>query len=223
MEISELTIYSTNLERQTSFYRDLLGCSVKEETSSSISFFIGNSVLKLQQRVNATPYHIAINIPSNQIGQALHWLKERVEILKDDGEEVVAFDAWNATAMYFYDADKNIIEFIARRDLKIEAAGAFSPHMLISISEIGMPVDDIEATYRAINGISSIEVYDGNFGKFCAVGDPKGLFIIINRHQKRWFPTSDAAYSSDFILVGKPSLVFRDGDDSPVDFHSLRC
>ena len=51
-----------------------------------------------------------------------------------------------------------------------------------------------------LNEKTGIEVYDGNFERFCAIGDEHGLFIVINKAVKDWFPTNDKAFSSEFEM-----------------------
>ncbi len=211
MKIRELTIYSANFEEQLGFYGDRLGLAVQRQNPDSVSFLAGHTVFTLLADPEATPYHIAFNIAAGKERQALEWLKARVAILKDDGDELMRFDAWNAIAMYFYDADRNIVEFIARRDLPAGAEGPFGPDHILGISEVGMPVTDIGAAYSAVNAIGSIPLYDGNFDKFCAAGDPQGLLILINRDKKVWFPTNDPAFSSPFSIRGDVSFDFAGG------------
>ncbi|MCG8577193.1 MAG: VOC family protein [Flavobacteriales bacterium] len=201
MKIHELEIFTSKLKQQTTFYTQTLGLSIVEQTSSSASFQIGNSKLKLVQKENSTPYHYAINIPANQEKEALEWLKQKVEILKDEELEIQHFDFWDAYAVYFYDEDKNIIELIARKTLKNESDQPFSEKSLLEISEIGVPTLDIEQEYQHLNTTSGIPIYSGSTERFCAIGDEHGLFIIINTSlKKEWFPTEDKPFFSSFKI-----------------------
>lgn len=209
MKIEELHIYSPDLPAQLSFYGTVLEWPVLEQTDTSFSIQAGYSTLKIIHKADATPYHIAFNIPYGKERETLHWLKKRVKILKDGEDELIQFDAWNARAMYFYDADKNIIEFIARRDVALEQG--IGSRQVLGISEIGMPVANVEQAYQSINSSAPVPVYDGNFDRFCAAGDPYGLFIIIDKGKKKWYPTNDPAYSSDFKIKGDISGTFSHG------------
>ena len=200
MKIKELRISAQNLERQFDFYAKKIGLKVLEQSDDSVSFRIGASVLRLVKHNAFFPYHFAINIPSNKEKEALNWLKERVAILTDEGNEIQDFYNWNAKAIYFYDADNNIVEFIARKNLKNGTSEDFGASSLLEVSEIGMPVTDIERTYKKINRISNLEIYDGGFDKFCAIGDELGLFICIDKNAKGWYPTNDKAHSSRFEI-----------------------
>jgi len=201
MRIIELKIFTTHLLAQKAFYRDTLGFTIVEETENSISFRIGNSTLIIEQSDTATPYHFAINIPSNQEMEALNWLKSKVNILQDGKNEIQDFDFWNAKAIYFYDADNNIVEFIARKNLDNSSQTPFGPNSLIEISEIGMPTLNIEKKFNSINETLGLEVFSGSFESFCAIGGERGLFICINRAKRDWYPKGDQAYSSDFSAL----------------------
>ncbi|QCK16108.1 VOC family protein [Mangrovivirga cuniculi] len=200
MQIKELKIYSQNFLEQIDFYSNQIGLDLIETSETEARFMVGKSILKIVKSEKFKPYHFAINIPSNKETEALKWLKERVTILKQGKTEIQDFDFWNAKAIYFYDIDKNIVEFIARKNMKIENKEEFSVNSLLEISEIGMPVSDIETTFSRLEKIVNIEIFDGGFERFCAIGDENGLFICINKKIKDWFPTGDKAHSSEFEI-----------------------
>ncbi|HKJ43624.1 MAG TPA: hypothetical protein VKA27_16120 [Sunxiuqinia sp.] len=200
MKINELVIFTSQLEEQLHFYTQRLRLPLLEQTSNSFKVAVGSSILVFKHYSHTFPYHIAINIPSNQDMEALVWLQDRVELLSDNGTQLVDFKNWNAKSIYFYDADHNIIEFISRKNLGIQNKDPFNYHALLEISEVGVPVNDIQSTYEDLQELSKFPIYDGDFKRFCAVGDETGLFIIIDKNKKKWFPTNDVAYSSNFEL-----------------------
>jgi hypothetical protein len=59
--------------------------------------------------------------------------------------------------------------------------------------------------------MSGIPIFDGDFSSFCAVGNDEGLFILINKNEKKWFPTNDVAYTSDVIVKGDYNFAFKNG------------
>jgi len=200
MKINELKIFTARFDKQISFYSGTIGLKLIEKTEYEAIFQIGSSILTFIKSERSQPYHFAINIPANKENEALNWLKERVEILKDGNFEIQKFDDWNAWAIYFYDEDKNIVEFIARKNLKNEDQRIFNSDSLLEISEIGVSINDIKPIYDSLVQIANIQKYDGGFESFCALGDENGLFICINRNIKNWFPTGDKAYSSEFEI-----------------------
>lgn len=221
MHIKTLILYTPDVERQIQFYSQVLGLTPKESTRESVSFQIGESLLVFKYKHEATPYHFAINIPAYQDKEALAWLKNRVDILKDGNNEIQDFTSWNAKAIYFYDADKNIVEFISRNNLKQVSDLPFNQESLIEISEIGLPTQSIEKEYRLLNKMFGVEVYDGSFHRFCAIGDEHGLFICIDEDRK-WFPVKDRAYYSDFIVdvefnKKRLAIEYKDGKFNPLE------
>lgn len=216
MKIKELKLFTSQVKAQTAFYSEVLGLKMLDGSMNKVSFKVGNSILQLEYKKDATPYHFAINIPANKDQDALLWLKSKVEILKDGTDEIIDFKAWNAKAIYFYDQDKSIVELIARKNLKNHSELDFSADQFLEISEIGVPTNDIENEYRTLRDVMDIGIYNGGFENFCAMGDENGLFICINKNRKNWYPTQDKAYFSDFeanvLQEGNSYLVnYRDG------------
>ena len=201
MQIKKLKIFTSNLSEQSRFYSEVLKLDRINISEKSVSFKIGKSVLEIEKVPKSTPYHFAINIPSNQENEALAWLKMRVQILKDGNNEIQDFIAWNAKAMYFYDADQNIVEFIARKNLDNQSKTAFSQNSLLEISEIGLPTNYIAKEYKILSGDPGLEIYSGNFDRFCAIGAETGLFICVDKNTKDWFPTTDKANPADFEVL----------------------
>jgi catechol-2,3-dioxygenase len=210
MKIKRLKIFTSILSEQKEFYQNILGLSLVYKAENSCCFQVGDSQLILEYKAGATPYHYAINIPSNKEKEALNWLKSRLDILLDNEREIQHFDSWNARAIYFYDKDKNIVEFIARKNLDNKSDNPFDQNSLLEISEIGMPTIHIHKQFEVLHSQIGIGIYDGGFERFCAIGDEYGLFICIDKTAKNWYPTNDPAHSSDFeALVKYNSLEFE--------------
>lgn len=199
MNIKELTLYTPNIQGQFEFYSQVLGLTPYDHSDVSVAFQMGLSKLIFEYRKEATPYHFAFNIPAHQDTEALDWLKPRVDILKDGIHEIQDFSFWNAKAIYFYDADNNIVEFISRNNLKQNSNESFTSASLLELSEIGLPSQDIKSVFLALNNLMEIEVFDGSFERFCAIGDEHGLFICIHK-DRNWFPVGDKAHLSDFKI-----------------------
>jgi catechol-2,3-dioxygenase len=105
---------------------------------------VGTSLLHFTENLALeTKYHFAFNIPSNQVESALEWLNKKVDIILDaDKQSITQFEDWNAQAIYFYDNNGNILEFIARHDLKDNSSEDFSRNLIRCISEIGLVSDE---------------------------------------------------------------------------------
>lgn len=200
MKIEFLTLYTNQLEEQLRFYERVLKMPVQNITNLSFQVVMGYTILEFQKVETATPYHFAIHIPARQEEQALEWLRERVGILTDQGEEIIDFPAWKARSVYFYDADKNIVEFISREDLFPADSEKFSEESLLGICEIGVATENVEEKFRFLNDHFGLQKFTGDYERFCATGDDGGLFIIINKEIKDWIPTGDTAFASPFEI-----------------------
>ena len=211
MIIREITLFTSNIQKQRHFYKQVLQFETLLDSPEQIAFKVGKSTLVFQYKPSVKPSHIAFNIPSNAINDALIWLKQRTDVLQCDNQSIAYFDRWKAKAIYFYDADNNIMEFIAREGIGIESDTAFSPNTIIAISEMAIATTDIASVYHQINTIKPIPIFDGDFERFCALGNNEGLFIIIDKNKKTWFPTMEEAFTSDFIIKGDYNFHFENG------------
>lgn len=211
MKIKEVILFTNNIQKQKQFYKTVLEFEQIEDVLDKISFKLGESVLTFQYKENVNPSHLAFNIPSNAIFDALIWLRNRAEVLDCDGEKIANFSNWKAKAIYFYDSDKNIIEFISRERIEIESDFAFSHQTILSISEIAIATNNIETIYKSINNIRPISIFDGDLTRFCALGNDEGLFVIIDKNKKKWYPTMEEAFTSEFIIKGDYNFAFIDG------------
>ena len=212
MKINELIIFTNKLDQQIDFYSTILEFPIVNSTPESTSIKIGDSILTFKYKKDVVPYHFAFNIPSNKEKEALYWLKERVDILSFDEKEIIDFSNWNAKAIYFYDLDKNIVEFIARKNLQLNSSSKFSSKSIINISEMGLVTNEIQNTFHKLKKLKNIDVFSGDLERFCALGDDNGLFILVNNNLKKWFPTCDLIQQSDFIIKGYFNFEFTNGE-----------
>ena len=212
MKIKELTLYTQNLDAQIEFYSNVLEFELLHKSKMGCSFKTGNSILSFEVRGNVNPYHFAFNMYSNMELEAFSWLKERMKILPFNNKEIINFESWNAKALYFYDSDKNIVEFIARKNLKMNSNPPFSSKSILNISEIGIPSSTMRNTYNEINNLKPIKLYSGDFDRFAALGNEEGMFILANPILKKWFPNDDNMHQSDFIIKGDYNFEFSNGN-----------
>jgi catechol-2,3-dioxygenase len=112
--------------------------------------------------------HFAVNVPPHRFEEAVDWARERVELVDDD----VPFPAWRARSAYFFDPGGNIVELIARE----RAPGE---DLFLEISEVGLPVADVGSAVQWLEGEHGLPHFSGNRRDFSAVGDDRGLFIVV--------------------------------------------
>src|SRR5262245_11266679 len=118
------------------FYQGKLGFELIESRSDYLRLRAGLTELTFRSSGSETGapfYHFAFNIPENKIVEALHWQMERSAIIPVPDTlreaqyppEVVNYSHWNAHSVFFFDPAQNVVEYIARHDLKNARPGAF--------------------------------------------------------------------------------------------------
>lgn len=198
MRITELHLYTQNLNAQRIFYTRTLGLPLITETVTSFTIQAGATRLLFQRtEQEGILYHFAFSIPSNKLAQAKEWLLARtpsVPLLSLDGQDEFHGESWNVSNLYFYDVAGNILEFIAHHDVPDSTPAGFDEHSILHISEIGLAVDNVLAQVAEFKDRFGIEPYKGEASDtFTAVGDIYGLFIVV-KIGRCWFPTeTDAA------------------------------
>lgn len=200
MHIRKLTLYTSRLPQQIDFYSRILELRLLSADQQQATFQAGDTRLNFVADETATPCHFAFNIPWGSEAAALDWLRQRVPVLPTETGDIQEFPAWKARAIYFYDADQNIVEFIARQDVPARNRPRGASGFVLHLSEIGLASTDIEGTYRQLNELTGMEVYDGSFNRFCAIGDAYGLFICVDPAAKTWYPAGDRVYDSPFTI-----------------------
>jgi catechol-2,3-dioxygenase len=128
--------------------------------------------------------HFAVNVPPGRFEEAVAWAGERAELLQED----VPFTHWLARAAYYYDPAGNIIELIARER-------ATGQELLMEVSEVGLPVPDVGAAAAFLEAELGLPHFSGDRESFSAVGDDRGLFILVPVGREWLFtdrPGSDA-------------------------------
>jgi hypothetical protein len=143
----------------------------------------GSSVVRFEEGP-AVCSHFAVNVPPQRFEEGVAWARERVELLHED----VAFPAWRARAAYFFDPGANIVELIARE----RAPGS---ELFLEVSEIGLPVEDVGRAVEFLESELGLPHFDGDRREFSAVGDDRGLFIVVSVGRP-WMFTDEPATSA---------------------------
>ncbi len=202
------------LQEMKDFYHDLIGLPILEEKSDAITFGGGQTPVTF---VNSKPengepfYHVAFNIPENKILGAYEWQKPRTPLdrlgdhLRDPRfpDEVVHFRHWNAHSIFFWDPAGNLIEYIARHDLKNGAPRDFTAKDILYASEIAFIADDVTNTALEIRKRLGLEQYRGGDDHFRALGDEHGLLLVIYRGRRWGYNQASARPTSVFPTAAK--------------------
>lgn len=196
MNILEIEIQTDDLKETDFFYSDILGLQLVNKEHNSISFLAGKSTLTFVKSNRLNPkYHFAFNIPNNKLDEAIIWVMPKLTLIETPGPGIIAnFEAWNARAIYFYDNNKNIIEFIARFDLENSTDKPFDISSIQSISEIGIVTDTPLKLADKLVRDNNIDFFSKGpkSENFVAIGDDNGLFIVAETNRK-WYPTDQQA------------------------------
>jgi catechol-2,3-dioxygenase len=203
MHIRSLELATANLLLQHAFYTDLLGLPAHLSTDQ-LQVTIGASQLIFKQAAPGIhqPYHLAFNIPPQQFAEAKAWLANRTTLVANgEGDTQFHFAGWNADSCYFFDADRNILELIARHGLVVPATTPFSANGLLEISEIGLVSDDVAAMVAQLEQHYGLAVYRESLSdQFAAVGDEHGLCIVVKRG-RLWFAVHEMPAASAPLRV----------------------
>lgn len=184
MAILEARLRTAPLDAQRAFYSERLGLPLEDDGAGAFAVRAGSSLLRFVGAEHGEPtYHFAFNVPANRFAESKAWIAERVELVTHDGEDEFDFRSWNAHAVYFFDPAGNIVELIARHGLP----NAADAPALLEISEMGLPTPDVPALVRTIQSELGFELYDGGGDAFAALGDERGLLIVV-RSGRTWFP-----------------------------------
>lgn len=218
MFIKEVILHTDKIDELKDFYGNVMGLPVDQTGENIITVQTINSTLTFKANTDNNYknafYHFAFNIPNNRFAEAKAWVSERVRLIKSDGEDEFDFESWNARAFYFYDPAGNILEFIARYNLDNSRNEVFSAESILSISEIGMPVPNVETFFKVISTEFKIPLFSGDKKNFCAIGDDNGLMIVVPE-KRIWFPNLVEAG------IFPVSVTIESGIKKELEFESL--
>jgi catechol-2,3-dioxygenase len=107
-------------------------------------------------------------------------------------DDIVDYRHWNAHSIFFLDPAGNVVEYIARHDLKNAAEGGFSSADILYASEIGLIVDDVPTTASKLKEVVGEDQYRGGSDQFTALGDEHGLLLVMKRGRMLNFNPSTA-------------------------------
>lgn len=195
MKIISVELHTRQPEELKAFYTETLGLPLLSEEQQAFSVQVGHSTLTFRTNLERPVggYHLAFNLPGNRIGEAGEWLQDRVAFLYAPGSTspVVYHEAWQAQALYFYDPELNLLEFISHRTASASLA-PFGPEQLIGVAEVGLPVRDVASFAQELREKLQLPRWKPANALFEAAGGPEGMLIVV-QEQRPWFPTQNPA------------------------------
>ncbi|MBF4485412.1 MULTISPECIES: VOC family protein [unclassified Flavobacterium] len=199
MKLAHIQIQSNNIEQTATFYKNILDLPIIEKTKDFVSIQAGNSVLEFVENPEfKSIYHFAFNIPENKLDEAIEWCKSKVDLIFIEDQKVITnFENWNANAVYFYDNNGNLLEFIARHDLDNAQTEAFSSKAILNISEIGIVNENPLELGKQLIAEHGLAFFSKNANSelFAAVGNDEGLLIMV-KPNRNWYPTQTPSESN---------------------------
>lgn len=181
MNITRLELLVADLQAQRDFYANVLDLTVIS-TSSTLEVNAGATDLVFKQAWSdfEGAYHFAFNIPQNQFQAAKGWISSRVQLLRDsNGQDEFPSKSWNSDSVYFLDAAGNVLELIARHNMKKPREGEFGSEQIINVSEIGLPSEDVVEFANELCTKLDLSVFMQEPNEsFTPVGDDNGLLIV---------------------------------------------
>lgn len=194
MKIKHLKLDCANLDEQKYFYTRKFKFKVVEEGNGEITLQVGDSLLTfVENRLKKPYYHFAFNIPYGTVESAVKWVHKKVDVISFEGKEIQEFEDWKARAFYFLDPAGNVVELIGRKRFDDFNGSSFSESKILNISEIGLPVFEVSSAFTSINKACGVPEFGRNDNVFLAAGNDEGLFIIVDKAEKTWFPTDEPA------------------------------
>jgi len=180
------------LPRMKEFYHDSLGLRVVEDQRERLTIAAGQTNITFVPAPSDAGrpfYHFAFNIPENKIRAARYWQRQRSPLLPipqrlrhaDYPDDVVNYSHWNAHSIFFFDPAQNVVEYIARHDLRNRADGGFDSRDILYASEIAFVVDDVAAVAQRMREAVALDQYRGGDNQFRAIGDERGLLLVMRR------------------------------------------
>jgi hypothetical protein len=192
MNITYLELPTKNLHAQWEYYSSVLELPVRM-SDTNLEIKAGDTELLFTQAETNFDgaYHFAFNIPENQFHAAKKWISSRTSLLQDEtGRDEFASNNWNSHSVYFKDAAGNVLEFIARHNLKNDVDEDFDSNQILNISEIGLPSENVVGWANELCTRLGLSVFrqEPN-ANFTPVGDNDGL-LILPAIDRIWYPNT---------------------------------
>ncbi|MEP6806926.1 MAG: VOC family protein [Flavobacterium sp.] len=199
MKLKHIQIQTNNIQNTINFYQEILELPIIEKSENHVTIQAGNSILKfIENSQFDSIYHFAFNIPENKLDEAIKWFKSKVDLIFIEDQKVITnFENWNANAIYFYDNNGNLLEFIARHVLYNAQKEAFSSKAILNISEIGIVNEKPLELGNQLIEKHGLEFFSKNANSkfFAAIGDDEGLLIMV-QPGRNWYPTQTPSKSN---------------------------
>ncbi|MDP8208946.1 MAG: hypothetical protein P9L92_19945 [Candidatus Electryonea clarkiae] len=225
MIIKKIKLMSRKLDALEKTYADQFQFPIVERDVNRMDLQVGNSILSFNRAdMDTIPYyHFAIGIPSKCLQQAKLWLSARAQILGRGNEKEFFYSYLaGAQAVFFTDASENIGELVSRRERPEFDDRAFSLKNLLGITEIGLPVNDVDSARDQIAEAFGLQDSVIKLPQFTAIGNFEGSIDIVPVG-RNWLPTEKGAalFPLEVTILGDEEKSFT-LPDHPYTFHMVK-
>ena len=159
-----------------------------EDADDAASVRLGETTLQFTDADSAPPAHLAFRLLLDG-AKAVDWLTGRATLLPVDGDPSRRFAFLDATAVYFQDADGNVLEGLCYDGDPRPAASAT---VVDGLTEIGLPARDPLAFIEWLETTVGLSGWGTPSDTFAWVGDRHARFVVIPTG-RTWYPTGRTA------------------------------
>jgi hypothetical protein len=182
------------LATMKTFYGKTLDLAISKESADRFNVEVGETQITFVAGPVADSgrspfYHFAINIPENKIRLALEWQRPRTPLLDIPEQrraaahpkEIAEDSQGNAHSIFFTDPAGNLVEYVARHDLKNGDRHEFGWTDLLYVSEIALVVDDVAGAAAKLADGTGLRPYKAGTADVATLGDEYGLITLTKR------------------------------------------
>lgn len=195
----------SQLSSQAYFWTNIMGFELAASSNTGFSVKTGQSTLTFRRDQNGYGgnYQFTFEIPENQIENARTWILKRSSVVQDasTGAEIQHKSKQNAHSLFFRDPAGNLVEFIARHNLKNAREGEFQKEMILGISNATVVTRNVKDCGDTLFNQFQLPGIQGSSNSVKLCGGQEGT-ITLHVPYRAYYPTEDnQALSYRMVVV----------------------
>lgn len=216
MMFESVLFYTNKVKILRRFYKNVLGLPITQTSDDAFTIKIGTSDVTFKYSDTACFYHFAINIPGNQFSIIKYWLKDRLTLVRKNGEDQFYSSSFNADYMFLDDPAGNRVKLIGRRDRDL--FGDLTAEAFLNISEVKIITEFVEEVgdqlqdfglplfHGAVIDLEGIN-YLGRGDTYVALEAPVGKKLFSNQQATETHPLEITLYGLGKIILNETGQV----------------